>query len=244
MIPLKIADLKFNFPTSWEDITVEQYFRIADNKVLSNEDTSRNPFVEIVSILSGIPYEKWFHVNDQDVELKVIPYMAFLKDKLDLDKLPRPKEFRIGDKKYKLPENLGFKTWGQKIVMEDKLDPILKNGGDLSVLTPCVLAVYFQPEITGGAFFQEKAEELIPQINQCKIVDAYPVAAFFLRSLLDLKKEISPNLNSNLIKTKWLRDSINYLYSVFGLRSMPSLREMSFGMKKSFVSNTKQSSRN
>ncbi len=62
---------------------------------------------------------------------------------------------------------------------------------------PDVIAIYLQPYITDERYERQKAEDIIPEILKMRIVEAYPIATFFLlkyvESLSGKIKLLDPN---------------------------------------------------
>jgi len=227
MVHIKIddSDNTYKFPTSWYEVTVHQFLQ------LRKKDT--RDFIELVSILSGISYEKLFVCQQTDLDEKLFPFMQWLHEPLTEKQLSRVKHISFGTKQYPVPDGKVPFTFGQKISLQNKLiESKEKEGSTLDCLAFAV-AVYFQPIVTGEKFSTEAAEKFaVEQVLQCSITEAWGVADFFLK-----KSSASLHVTQNIfqpdqIKWNWLRRLTAWINSKSSLRLTHSQEAIHLNMNR------------
>jgi hypothetical protein len=171
MIKFKLDGKPFLLPESHGELTLGQFLAL-------RELPSANIF-QTLQILTGIDPEIWKHAN-KDIDQALGPALEWMKEPFDFSQFVLPSTIQIGEKKYNVPDSLGIKTFGQKILFETKVNEAREKGLSEADIMDYALAVYFQPEVTGSKFDDAKIEETIKLIHTCRMSEAWPVASFFL----------------------------------------------------------------
>lgn len=175
MIPVTIKGQKLELANRWEDVTIHQYRQL----YLFRKEL--NP-ARVLSILSGINYIEILNYRMDAFEKDIMPLLTFIGKDIDLDKLMLPTGFHWrGNIWMPLKRSLRSETWGQKIVLQQRINQAVEKAEPMLDLLSYAMAMYYQPEIDGPLFDDKKAVALIKEFEQCKVVEIYPIACFFLR---------------------------------------------------------------
>lgn len=185
MVVFKINDKQVPFPTSYEELTLRQFFALRDN--------SKNIF-GVLEALSGIPSKEWkYKISIEQFEA-ISPFISFIQNEPPaFDSYLMPDSIEINGNRYAIPEGLGLKTLIQKIAFEDA---IRKNLSDVDLI-PTALAIYFHPDIDQCDFDEDRLEVCKELILDCKINEAFPIAGFFFEKYKQSLKEKEKNWNTN-----------------------------------------------
>lgn len=185
MVKFKYKNQDLIFPTSYEELTLSQFFNIRDK--------SKDLF-DVFEILSGVSAEQWRNETDLNIIDAIYPFINFISEEPPtFDKYIRPDTIDIAGKRYDVTRSIGIKTLAQKWAFEDA---VKKNENDVDLI-PIALAIYFQPEIDGTAFNGERVEDIMNLVMDCTIVEAFPVAGFFFNNYKRFAKENQKNLNTH-----------------------------------------------
>lgn len=180
MVPFKAIFkeevISFSVPQSYNELTLRQL--IALNK------WDKKDIVAMISILCNVDYDVLFNSRCADIDQQIFPLLSWANQTHDFKHLILPKQITIGEKKYDVPNDISVKTLGQKISLQLYLARAYEEGLSNVECIPFALAIYFQPEVTGEKFDEDKAKQLIPIMEQCKMMEAYPVGDFFLRQFI------------------------------------------------------------
>lgn len=196
---------EINFPTGYHELTFGQLLRL---RLDFTGDVG-----QLLEILTNIPRAIWMGLPENQYG-KIMGFLQWIADSLmKWEELPLPASLTINGQAYTVPKDLGFESFGQKIVLEAKLTPIigsmfkpgakagniktpadvqraaqLKNNSALISLMPYAVAVYFQPKVDGVAFDETKVLAVEQMVLNSRAVEVYPIGAFFIRNLLGLRK--------------------------------------------------------
>lgn len=183
MLNYTIGDRRVKIPISWDEVNVDQFLKI------QNQAKDGDP-IAAIAILCNLPYDYVFNlkVNEADFDNFAKALNWFYDDLPDFKTLPLPGSLKINEKDYKIPDDLTAGTLGQKIVFEQKVIASIEATGDTTAIIDEVLAIYFYPAVTGKPFDPEDLEETRKAIRNCSIMQAYPIAYFFLTNLLKYSK--------------------------------------------------------
>lgn len=170
-------EVEAKFPESWEEVTMEQFFKVGLNfENLTN--------IEFLEALSGIKKEVWFKCSNVNIDEIIMPHLAFIfQNDFKPENYKILESIELSGKKINIPKDLGFETFGQKIICQDEIIKYDKEQGEIFQTIPFIVAVYLQPKID-GKFDEEKAMGLIPEIMQMKAVEIYPIGFFLLMKLI------------------------------------------------------------
>lgn len=184
---------RFTLPSGWHEVTVDQFLRLRK----AGQSLSQ---VEMLSIFSGLPVETWMRVPLTEINFDLLnAALSWCHEPLELESLVCPKYISVGDVKLltgslnvaikaghmvRVPKDLRIETYGQKVMFDLMVLPELEKSGDVVDCIDSALAIYLQPAISGKPFDSDNLDPYIEAIRKCKIVEAYPVAAFFLRKLI------------------------------------------------------------
>lgn len=169
MITVKINGKPVNFPTSWDDVTVQQYIGI----MLSD---SR---VDVLAIFSGIDKETLLKATITNLD-KVLQLLEFLKD------VPTfTKTVKVG--KHFLPKDITFESLAQfedlRSLMKKIPTEADRRNNDATIamidlyVTAC--AIYCQ-KLRDKEYDYTKATEMKPEIYSYPCPEVIGTGAFFM----------------------------------------------------------------
>lgn len=181
MISVTINETTISVPDKWPEVTVKQYCDLCSNINDLNA-------VRLLSILSGIAYETLLNFDCSIFETGILPAMNFVKNSFSKDPLPLPEKIIIGEKELVVPKDIAAETFGQKVMLQMKINEAQDAQKDLIELIPFTIATYLSPIYYGQKYDDKRAEMLIPLIQEMPITQAYPVAYFFLNRWAKLSK--------------------------------------------------------
>jgi len=177
MIPFKADEIKFQLPSGWHEVSVGKYVEILK---------ASHDFVDVLSVMSGLDKDIWLQSKQNDVDIKIFPLIKWAWNTDELKKLPLPKEIKIKGVVCKVPKDLGFKSFGQKVLLSNEIKEGLEKPFHIDSCMSYALAVYFYNDITGLKYDDEKAREFAKEIEKdILITDAYPIADFFLQKSIE-----------------------------------------------------------
>ena len=217
MIPFKAiykeTEISFSIPQSFEELTLKQL-------CLLNE-WDKKDITKLLSILCNIEHDIIFNSSSLDIEDKIIPLLSWMKEPHDFENLILPKHITIDGKQYQVPKDIMVKTLGQKISLQLFLAKAQVERRRKVDCIPFALAIYFQPEITNTSFSEDRAKELIPIIEQCKMLEAYPTGDFFLSRFIGFLNERAKSYGALRRKSKLRQALRNWSRLGFLERWMP-----------------------
>lgn len=173
MIAASLLNTKISIPDKWSEVTVKQYL------LLLEYNERLNP-VRMLSIFSGIDYETLMNFDCRLFETGILPAMNFIKDTSLFKTLKLPEVVTIGEKELVVPSDIRSETFGQKVMLQMKINEINDASIGMATLIPFTVSTYLSPAYYGMKYDDKRAEELIPLIYKMPITEAYPVAYFFL----------------------------------------------------------------
>lgn len=189
MTPIKINGQSLEIPSSWDEVTVGQFIQLRESAECVN------PVAKIISALTGIEYET-IESMKCDVSDAVLQAINFVGNVPEFSKMIAPDKINIGGTDYDVIKDISEETFGQKIMMQQKINEATEAGKDLSVLIPFAIATYFQPIVFNEKYSGKKAEQFETVTSQCKIIEAFPVANFFLSRCIHSQKKNQNNSTS------------------------------------------------
>jgi hypothetical protein len=182
MITATINGKKVAFPASWAEVTVNQFFNI---RSIDPKKEQAQVIFEVLDILTGIPASTWYDMEANQVSTDtILGLIEFIKEPIEWEGLEVPKEVVLNGKTCKVPKDLELKTYGQAVLFESKILPVVLDKGELTDVLKTALAIYLQPIYTGEKFDGEKLEEMEEVVGALPIYTAFPVANFFFRKYL------------------------------------------------------------
>lgn len=182
MIAATINGKKVAFPASWAEVTVDQFFKI---RSIDPGKEQAQVICEVLDILTGIPASTWYDMEANQVSTDtILGLIEFIKEPIQWEGLEVPKEVVLNGKTCKVPKDLELKTYGQAVLFESKVLPVVLDKGELTDVLKTALAIYLQPIYTGEKFDGEKLEEMEEVVGALPIYTAFPVANFFFRKYL------------------------------------------------------------
>ena len=182
MIPVKIKlskeeTIKLWLPTSWKEITVQQYCR------LEADGWAGNDILYILSVLTDVDLAKLDNMKHHRAFDVLVDHLAFITEEPpDFEKMAINNIYTLDGKQLEVPRDLELETLGQKILVSN-----LTHNDSLASSIPEAMAIYFQPLFDKGDFNRRRIPAIVAKINKTPIIDAYPIVAFFFRSLRELK---------------------------------------------------------
>lgn len=187
MTTLTSGNISINIASSYAELKVSQFLKL-------NHLKRESDLCEILSIISDKDYKFWFDADVTEISLEhLMAAIAWANTPPDFASREVPKEIKIGEKNVSVPEDLSIKTLGQQLAFIQMVLPSVQQrvqetgkvsfGDEL----PVALAIYLQPLITGEKFNGDTLKETIKQCEDCLVMEALPVANFFLSKFLNLK---------------------------------------------------------
>lgn len=176
MIHLKIKGYSVPpIPDKWEEVTVKQYVE------MSNHDLTP---LRLLSIFTGIDYELISNCEAKGFDPTIMSMMKFIEKGIDFDSLKMPETLTVDGKECAIPKTLMRETLGQKFRSLHLIDEASQKKSSIVNLISEIVAIYLHPyyyETPSDKRYDDKlSDQMIPLIDNCKIVDVYPVAYFFL----------------------------------------------------------------
>jgi len=175
-IKYKGQTTKHTLPSKWEEVTVKQFIDLEGSK------GTENP-TKLLSILSGVPLPKIMDTKT-NLQLQINEALNFIT----LNP-PNWKELALRDRYlfygtfYYIPKNLELETFGQKILLQNKLNA---TDNPIEVIAYAI-AIYMQ-KVIDDRFDEKKAEVLEKEVLQMRITEVYPLAIFFFHQLIKFKR--------------------------------------------------------
>jgi len=182
MTPILIDNKNIYIADCWEDVTVDQFV-----KLISNADCV-NPVANIIAALTGIDYDV-IESMKCDVSESVMSAISFVGNVPDFSAMKTPDKITIGDKLLPVIKDITEECFGQKIMVQQKINDCVESGKDLSTLIAFTIATYFQPAFYNEKYSGKKAEEFEQITKHCKILEAFPVANFFLSRYINSQQK-------------------------------------------------------
>ncbi len=181
MLHASLGDHPFSLPESYAEISFKQFKALRDS-------TDPENLIETLAILTRVDGSIWECAASDMVETEIIPRIAYLSQ-------PFPTSFILPDRIeirgvwYDKPGDIGSNTLAQKLALDKACKKANKEGLNDIDLYPYVVALYMQPAVDGGTFDSAKVDALAKDIEDCRVGEIFPLAAFFLTtSVLSSKK--------------------------------------------------------
>lgn len=194
MIKFKLNGKSIDIPSSWDDLTFNQFLMMLDLK---------NDFLQAVSICTGIDYET----------LKTKPIIGLESILQAMTFIQKPANYQTSTKKigkYKLPLdakgefNPQFKRLDQ---FEDMRKIMIASDKTVKSVTEAYAsycAIYLQ-ELRDKDYNYSKAMAMVDEVKQMPAREVIPAGSFFLIKLLSLStgiKKTSPTTSPKRKKLK------------------------------------------
>jgi len=184
MIKVIINKTEYLLPSSWAEVTVEQYINIVNASQVDSLNS-----VMLLSILTGISYDTLNNFDCSQFDSDVVPELTWVGEPFDPFKQKRAKVLHIGDK---LVEPILFpakERIGQKLLMQQLVNAAISNGADHTSLVVPAVACYYSPYLHPQQKFDEAHMETVKKlVEKMPIVEAYPEANFFLSGYIRFSK--------------------------------------------------------
>lgn len=172
----KLGKEKFSIPSSWDEVSTELFFKLAKS--------DKKDYIAMLSILSGVEYKKIAQARELNLDEVLAPHLAWTNDKIDWENMPIPTEINVRLKTLKVPTNLELESFGQKIVLEDKLRECMTGSkGDVNLpeLIPYAFSVYFCGKYYEKDFSKVLLNQFLHLVKDMPIMTVYPIGSFFLK---------------------------------------------------------------
>lgn len=172
MKKIKVCGESVEIAESWLELTTGVWAKLMG----ITDDSSE---LELIAAFTGISVADLKSSKDTGLDLKVFAHTGWYAQPIDFSALKQKKTITVDGKTVNVPKDLGFKTLGQKILLQQK---IKKTEGTLSQVVPFAFAVYIAPEIYGSDYDLENADKFVEEfVNKLLIIDVFPIASFFLK---------------------------------------------------------------
>lgn len=171
----------YDFPTSWEEVSVEQFVRIFTDKSVSENPLSAT--IKIVSAISGIDEDILMLMDIEDFK-SLSKNLSFIEDQLEVKNI---EYIELEGEKYYLYQDFNKLTTGEIITIETLMDS--KNGNIYEVMGE-LLCVFLRKKTESGKFEKFKTDMLKRKdlFMKAKISEIHHIFNFFLtgRNLFNL----------------------------------------------------------
>jgi hypothetical protein len=186
MTPIKINGQSLEIPSSWDEVTTMQFIELSDSEERPNH------IVRIISALTGIEYET-LAATECEIAESVLQAVAFIGTPPDFSKLIAPDKINVGGKLLTVPKDITSETFGQKTLVQQKINECVEAKKELSSIIPFTIAQYFQPAYYDSKYNDKQAEQFESITRHVKILEAFPVANFFLSKYISSLNERANN---------------------------------------------------
>jgi hypothetical protein len=200
MIKIDILGKEYDFPSSWDDITMKQYCKLFHNLPKSNDKSSEEMNAVNTIRCEAIIISRLLGVDDDFVEKLPIQVFAYLQHEASfiysINNFLESKTFilNIGGKKYYMPEpnEMSLRQYidADMIMKEETENQFIE-------LLACLLLPCDNKNYDG------KYQDLIPKIEKMKASDGLPFIYTFFK-----KKELSKNLSEASSKVEEVADQL------------------------------------
>lgn len=181
MITIQINKTKYDIPTKWEEVTVQQYIDI----MLNVNELSP---VKLLSILTRIDFDILNNFTCDAFSIEAMPLMDWLGEPFNPRNSLRPMSITINGKKIKTIQDAGQERFGQKLFMQQMVTKAIENNAPHVSLIAPVLACYYAPYLhQENKWIESHVKEVEQMIMKLPIVVAYPEADFFLSGYIKYK---------------------------------------------------------
>lgn len=169
---IKVCGEKVRVAESWFELDTQTWVRLMK---LTDESSE----VDLIAAFTGISVADLSKAKDTNIDLKVFALTGWYSKPINFSDLRCGKTITVDGKTVKVPKDLGFKSLGQKIILQQK---IKKTEGSLSELIPYAFAVYIAPEVYGEEYDLEELDAFVDKfVGELPIVEVFPIASFFLK---------------------------------------------------------------
>jgi hypothetical protein len=175
-LPLKIGELSFTIPQSWQHITTEQYIRLKDWNANRADDS-----VEWLAIMLNVDTELIGNCRTIDLDIKIAPLLAWATKPYDLTLLERispPATLKLGGVEYERPTSIGPKTYGMRVMLDNVIRAAVRDKRSIDTITADIVAIVFADQVA-GKFSPAAVEQTKELVLASPFKDTYPLAAFF-----------------------------------------------------------------
>ncbi len=176
MAQIKINNKSYHLPLSWNDITYKQYL------LLQNNQSGLIGTLSILLNIANSELQTW--ISTKELEKQILTAISWCNNIPNLSDYDLPKMLIVGGKEMKVPRNLDYETFGQRVFAQELLTNKKLDSDNL----PILVATYFEPLFFERAFDSNNVEGFSERILECKFFDVWRIGSFFLRKLLGLPK--------------------------------------------------------
>ncbi|MBW4889854.1 hypothetical protein KXQ82_09010 [Mucilaginibacter sp. HMF5004] len=188
MLPIKLNNVSYNFPTQLSEISLKQFFALRN----------ANGLIDEICALTGMERQTIQNFKERADLEKCRLLLNTIGDKLTggINGTKLPKHTTIDSKIVKVPANLKLEPVGAFIAVHNLITEEHKNAAannqpfDPTNIIPQVLAHYFWlPYMGSDALYSDEcieSEDYIHKINTIPVTDAIPIANFFFRKYPNL----------------------------------------------------------
>lgn len=211
----KLGKEKFSIPNSWDEVSTDLFFRLAK--------CDKSDYIALLSVLSGIEYKKISQARETDLDEILAPHLAWTNEQIDWEGMKSPTHINVRLKTLKVPTNLELESFGQKIVLEDKLRECItgsKGEVNLAELIPYAFSVYFCSKYYEKDFSKVLVNQFLRLTMDMPIMTVYPIGSFFLKRYVGYGNLMRSDLKPKGILMKLQRGLKGLMSSVRSKRSM------------------------
>lgn len=163
--------LVLNVPESYSELTFKQYIDIAYSDGLSD--------AHFLAAIVGMNVDDFVKIKDSDVDIKIFAEIDWVTEPPKFDKNKIPSSIRINGKSIKIPKDIGYETYEQKVAVTNYITPGMKDQEIMAYM----IAVYLYPGYY-GEFNEDGVLDFMEKIiYKQSIASMIGIGNFFLKNL-------------------------------------------------------------
>lgn len=169
MIKLKIGKESVNVPTAWDEVTLGQAIGLSA--------VNDNNIIQIISIITGLPYDICYRLRSGDVEAVLVPCLTFLNDSFDQSKIDAtepPKTFTINGKTFSKYYDPAAMIYAQHLNLQALIADEKKR--DIDKIAGCIAICCQRPD----SYNEDEQRRLENGAMHLPLYQAWSIAGFFL----------------------------------------------------------------
>ncbi len=172
---LEGEDIKVSAPNKWSDVLVSHFI----NPYFLSKDS-----LSLLSALSGIDRNVLLN-SKADITGQLMAMTSFIAINPEGFNIKQcPEKFKLRGVECLIPADIELERVGQKIMFQDAM---VKHKFVYEAI-PEAIAIYMAPGLNNGVFDDSLLPDIIEEVKGLRIIDVYPIAAFFLTSFRALVK--------------------------------------------------------
>lgn len=203
-----VATVK-KIPVSWHEVTFGTFMKLTE---------CGDDYAKVFAVLTGID-EKIILSSKTIVEGGIEPVIVLLEF-LKTECPSVVPETILG---YKVPENLGLKTWGQYTDLKDELKQNKKLTSDEALKKYMLYCAIYACEDKHGEYDWEKAKWMANEFLEAPSPEVLGIGNFTLQRSIELNYGINPGSHRRLTRTTKYKQVLKNLPQILGITQLSSI---------------------